>query len=245
MQWVLWVALAASVAALFIPWRDLSKDLGTWIPRAIVLLQIQPFLILTFLFIVDSTTYDLVRLYGGGSMPLLYRISAVWASREGPILLWAGLIALCGLFFQIKGRGDSAILMRKIVNGVVLTILTLALIMRPFRLAQSTWRGELNPLLQTDLMVLHPPLIYLFYSLCIIVMIQALTFILSEEDIAPSKFKKDILPAARAAFAVGTLGIGLGGLWAYTVLDWGGYWAWDYYTYEYPQEKRWRNGPFL
>jgi len=227
MQWVLWVALAASVAALFIPWRDLSKDLGTWIPRAIVLLQIQPFLILTFLFIVDSTTYDLVRLYGGGSMPLLYKISAVWASREGPILLWAGLIALCGLFFQIKGRGDSAILMRKIVNGVVLTILTLALIMRPFRLAQSTWRGELNPLLQTDLMVLHPPLIYLFYSLCIIVMIQALTFILSEEDIAPSKFKKDILPAARAAFAVGTLGIGLGGLWAYTVLDWGGYWAWD------------------
>ncbi|MDP7313050.1 MAG: cytochrome c biogenesis protein CcsA, partial [Candidatus Thalassarchaeaceae archaeon] len=29
------------------------------------------------------------------------------------------------------------------------------------------------------------------------------------------------------AFAVGTLGVGLGGLWAYTVLDWGGYWAWD------------------
>ena len=24
-----------------------------------------------------------------------------------------------------------------------------------------------------------------------------------------------------------TLGIGLGGLWAYLILDWGGYWAWD------------------
>ena len=227
MQWVLWVALAASVAAFFIPWRDLSDDLGKWLPRAIVLLQIQPFLLLTFLFVTDSTSYDLVRLYGGGSMPLLYRISAVWASREGPTLLWAGLLALCGLFFQIKGRGDSAILMRKMVNGTVLTILTLALIMRPFRLAQSSWRGELNPLLQTDLMVLHPPLIYLFYSLCMVAMLQALTYILSEEEGVASKVREAVLPAARVAFAVGTLGVGLGGLWAYTVLDWGGYWAWD------------------
>jgi len=37
----------------------------------------------------------------------------------------------------------------------------------------------------------------------------------------------DLLPWARAGFFIGTLGIGLGGLWAYTVLDWGGYWAWD------------------
>ena len=227
MQWVLWAALAASVATFFIPWRDLSDNLGKWLPRAIVLLQIQPFIILTFLFVTDSTSYDIVRLYGGGSMPLLYRISAVWAGREGPTLLWAGLLALCGLFFQIKGRSDSAILMRKIVNGAILTILTLALIMRPFRLAQSSWRGELNPLLQTDLMVIHPPLIYLFYSLCMVVMLQALTYILSEEEGVASKVRVGVLPAARAAFTVGTLGIGLGGLWAYTVLDWGGYWAWD------------------
>ena len=38
---------------------------------------------------------------------------------------------------------------------------------------------------------------------------------------------RDRLYWARAAFLVGTIGIGLGGLWAYTVLDWGGYWAWD------------------
>ncbi len=32
---------------------------------------------------------------------------------------------------------------------------------------------------------------------------------------------------ARPAFFFSTLGIGLGGLWAYLILDWGGYWAWD------------------
>ena len=226
MLWVLWVALAASIAALFIPWDSLSDDLHKWVPRGIALLQIQPFLVLTFLFITNSTSYELVRLYGGGEMPVLYRISAVWAGREGPTLLWAGLLGACGLFFQIKGRGDCAILMRKILNGVILTLLTLALIMRPFRLAQSSWLGELNPLLQTDLMVLHPPLVYLFYSLCMIVMIQTLACIFSEDE-SINNVREIVSPAARSAFAVGTLGIGLGGLWAYTVLDWGGYWAWD------------------
>ena len=36
-----------------------------------------------------------------------------------------------------------------------------------------------------------------------------------------------MIPWARYSFLAGTVGIGLGGLWAYTVLDWGGYWAWD------------------
>ena len=227
MQWVLWVALASSLATLFIPWRDLSSDMKKWLQPAIVILQIQPFIVLTFLFVTDSTSYDIVRLYGGGEMPLLYRISAVWAGREGPTLLWAGFLSLCGLFFQVKGNEDTQIMMRKMINGVISTLFLLALTMRPFRLAQSSWRGELNPLLQTDLMVLHPPLVYLYYSLCMVVMLQALAFILTEREVGASKIREIVLPAARAAFAVGTLGIGLGGLWAYTVLDWGGYWAWD------------------
>ena len=36
-----------------------------------------------------------------------------------------------------------------------------------------------------------------------------------------------MIQVARPAFFFATLGIGLGGLWAYLILDWGGYWAWD------------------
>jgi len=227
MQWVLWVALASSIAFLFIPWGELSNDLKKWLKRAIVILQIQPFIVLTFLFVSDSTSFDIVRLYGGGEMPLLYRISAVWGGREGPTLLWAGFLALCGLFFQNKGNEETDITFGKMINGVISTLFLLALIMRPFRLAQSSWGGELNPLLQTDLMVIHPPLVFLYYSLCMVVTLKALAFILTEGVSERTKVREYVLPSARAAFAVGTLGIGLGGLWAYTVLDWGGYWAWD------------------
>ena len=165
MQWVLWVALASSIAFLFIPWGELSNDLKKWLKRAIVILQIQPFIVLTFLFVSDSTSYDFVRLYGGGEMPLLYRISAVWGGREGPTLLWAGFLALCGLFFQNKGNEETDITFGKMINGVISTLFLLALIMRPFRIAQSSWGGELNPLLQTDLMLIHTPLVFLYLSL--------------------------------------------------------------------------------
>ena len=36
-----------------------------------------------------------------------------------------------------------------------------------------------------------------------------------------------MLHQTRPGLLIATLGIGLGGLWAYMVLDWGGYWAWD------------------
>jgi cytochrome c biogenesis factor len=160
-QWVLWLAIGASVAGISIPWRNLSKEQSLWIPRVITTIQILPFIALSWLFISDSTNYDLVRLYGGSEMPITYRISAVWASREGPTLLWAGLLGICGLAFQGLGRDESSILFRRLVNGTILTIFSIALMMRPFRLAQGSWRGELNPLLQTDLMVFHPPLVLL------------------------------------------------------------------------------------
>lgn len=227
MQWLLWLAIGASVAGVSIPWRNLSKEQLLWIPRAITTIQILPFIALSWLFISDSINYDLVRLYGGSGMPITYRISAVWASREGPTLLWAGLLGICGLAFQGLGREESSILFRRLVNGTILTIFSIALMMRPFRLAQSSWRGELNPLLQTDLMVFHPPLVFLFYSLCIVVMLKALATVLSDEKVDESQLREMVTPPARVALVVGTIGVGLGGLWAYTVLDWGGYWAWD------------------
>jgi cytochrome c biogenesis factor len=227
MEWLLGLALAASLAGLLTPWKELSVDLARWLPKLLATIQMAPFIILTYLFMSDDIGYELVRLNGGGEMPLGYRISAVWAGREGPLLLWAALLALCGALFQPGGRGETSILFRRLSHGAVLAVLSVTFVMEPFRPATAGWRSQLNPLLQTDLMVIHPPLLFLFYSLCIMVTLHALAAMLSSEEDATKLLRERATPVARVAFAVGTLGIGLGGLWAYTVLDWGGYWAWD------------------
>ena len=227
MDWLLGLALVASLVGILTPWKELSDDLGRWLPTLLMILQAAPFVALTYLFMSDNIGYELVRVSGGGEMPLGYRISAVWAGREGPLLLWAALLAICGALFQIRGRGETAILFRRLSHGAVLAILGITFVMNPFRLSTVGWRSELNPLLQTDLMVIHPPLLFLFYSLCIMVSLHALAAMLSPEEDAVKLLRERATPVARVAFAIGTLGIGLGGLWAYTVLDWGGYWAWD------------------
>ena len=184
-----------------------------------------PFLILAFMFTFDYDLIHLVAWYGGEELPLRYRFAATWAAREGPILLWVAWMALLSIIWRnpLKSESDETHLLRlRLMNGFALTLLLVAWILQPFKPAEGDGPG-LNELLQTDLMVIHPPLIFLAYSLCIVLSCIAISSLLTT-----SKGIKDrLIQVARPAFFFSTLGIGLGGLWAYLILDWGGYWAWD------------------
>ena len=187
-----------------------------------------PFAGLLLFFLFDFSNLEYVWLHGGSDLPFLYRISAIWAGREGPLLLW---VAMLGALILIDGEkhpteSDSQHQLRiRLLVGLSSVLLLISLLLNPFRATPSgaITRPGLNALLQTDLMVIHPPVIFAFYTLCIGVGVHAISALL----IAGAPARDRILHLARPALWVGTLGVGLGGLWAYTVLDWGGYWAWD------------------
>ena len=177
---------------------------------------------MTTAFIFDFEVLDLVSRYGGEELPLLYRISAVWGGRAGPLLLWAAIMGTVTWF--MSGRNVSNSVEIRLMHGCTAAIIVISWILSPF--AESTgWRGTLNPLLQTDLMVIHPPVVFAYYSLCLAVASIALAGLIKGHE--ARRVHEAQLHWARAGFLIGTIGIGLGGLWAYTVLDWGGYWAWD------------------
>ena len=184
-----------------------------------------PFFVLAAMFTMNYDSIHLVAWYGGEELPLKYRFAATWAAREGPILLWAAWMALLSIIWRnpIANESKETHLFRmRLMNGFALTLLLVAWILEPFKEATTTGPG-LNELLQPDLMVIHPPLIFLSYSICI-----ALTSIGISSLLVDSNGIKDrLIHVARPAFFFATLGIGLGGLWAYLILDWGGYWAWD------------------
>ena len=191
-------------------------------------LQALPFLFLIIAFIVDFDSLRTVRINGSYDLPIHYRVSAVWAGRSGPLLLWIAWLSAARLWW--RHISDKEIVKKRIGTGGILHLMTfclffIAFLLEPFALDNSPPRSELNVFLQTDLMVIHPPIVFAFYALCLVVSSLAMEGILNETN--PLKTHQDVLPLARAAFFAGTLGIGLGGLWAYTVLDWGGYWAWD------------------
>ncbi len=184
--------------------------------------QIAPFALLAGAFVLDASSLDLVARFGGDGLPLFYRISAVWGGRSGPLLLWAAILAVVTWFMAREG-GPAALEVR-IMHGWVLALLVLSWLLEPFA-AATGGQGELHPLLQTDLMVIHPPVVFSYYALCLATASVALAGVLRRDS--ADAIHAAQLHWARAGFVLGSIGIGLGGLWAYTVLDWGGYWAWD------------------
>ena len=187
-----------------------------------------PFTLLLLFFIFDVSTFEYVWLHGGNDLPLAYRISSLWAGREGPLLLW---VAMLGALLLIDGKRHSNESVAqhqfriRLHLGFSIILFLIAMYLNPFRFTPdpNLTRPGLNALLQTNLMVIHPPAVFAFYTLCIGVGLHAITAML----VSGLPARNRILHLARPALFVGTLGVGLGGLWAYTVLDWGGYWAWD------------------
>jgi len=214
------ILIAAAVSSL--AWASngkLSNRIPAW---AIHIAQVAPFMLLLLAFLRDWDTLDLVDRLGGSDLPILYRISAVWGGRAGPLLMWCFWMAAGSQIFAKFNQSD--VISLRLIIGFTGILLTISAMLDPFAPSEGI-TDQLNPLLQTDLMVIHPPVIFAFYTLCIIPALISISSSLEDRDQVDVHDR--IIPWARAAFVIGTAGIGLGGLWAYTVLDWGGYWAWD------------------
>jgi cytochrome c biogenesis factor len=192
-----------------------------------LLLSWLPFLFLVQRFIVDDTSIAAVNASGGASMPLLYRVAATWSARSGPLLLWAGCTATLAWWWRAPMEGESSeVAARRVglLGGFAAVLMLLAIHLRPFvPTLPGALRGELNPLLQTDLMVVHPPLVFCAYAFCLSIAATGISSIGQTDQGLLNR----VVQQARPGFFVATLAIGLGGLWAYLILDWGGYWAWD------------------
>ena len=217
---------------VLLPWKRLLPDGAEQrtiehLPTLGMVLSWLPFLLLVQRFVVDDTTVAAVNASGGASMPLLYRVAATWSARSGPLLLWAGFTASLAWWWRAPMQGESPdVASRRVglLGGFAALLMLLAVHLRPFApTLPGSLRGELNPLLQTDLMVVHPPLVFFAYAYCLSIAATGISSIGQPDE----GFLDRITTQARPAFVVTTLAIGLGGLWAYLILDWGGYWAWD------------------
>ena len=224
----LYIACIAAVVLMVKPaLYEISKIAGL---SAHILLML-PFFALVSRFLVNDTSIQYVAAFGGEALPMKYRFAATWAAREGPILMWVVWITILAWLWRrpMVGKSVESIAARnfrqRIMYGFSLTLLLIAAVLNPFKKTPEFFFGSgLNELLQTDLMIIHPPLIFLAYSFCIFITAISLSGIFTSQV---SGIDERILSLVRPGLLVTTIGIGLGGLWAYLILDWGGYWAWD------------------
>ena len=223
--WTLVLAALACIVMMIWPrWRVEQPIVSLVLHLAVA----APFVALASRFITNDTSILHVALNGGEDLPLKYRFAATWAAREGPLLMWAAWMGLVAWWFgrplasEMQNTHDLRL---RLMHGFTLLLLLISMTLDPFAGNPFGVKGDgLNELLQTDLMVIHPPLVFLAYSLCIALAATSLAILQYGDD---AEIDKRMLHQTRPGLLIATLGIGLGGLWAYMVLDWGGYWAWD------------------
>jgi cytochrome c-type biogenesis protein CcmF len=186
--------------------------------------------LLNALFLHDFSVEYVVS-YSSESLSGGYLFAALWGGMEGSLLFWTLLLTV---FAAIAVRGarragsQLAGWAGAVLSGIaVFFLLLLVSPADPFRtMATVPPDGNgLNPLLQSPGMVIHPPLLYTGFVGFSIPFAFALAGLLA------GRFDGSWFTSTRRwtlfAWSALSVGIVLGGAWAYTELGWGGYWAWD------------------
>ncbi len=237
---VIYLAIVLAVLGIAVTYLRL-KTLDERLIKVAQLISVGLFLVVTgmmlflyYLFMTTDVSYQYVWNYTEVGAEMKYRVSGTIAGLAGSLLFWVWMIAIPWLIEEyraFKGRVDPAVLdWTRIFTfatiGVLLYVLSLyepfaatdpsALVLHP--------EGQgLNPLLQTDLMVVHPPVVFFAYGFMVLPFAAAFAYLITHHR----DWVRISMFWSRAGWLFLTIGIALGGVWAYTTLGWGGYWGWD------------------
>ncbi|HJU18901.1 MAG TPA: heme lyase CcmF/NrfE family subunit [Stellaceae bacterium] len=180
-----------------------------------------------------TSDFSVLNVYENSSreQPLIYRITGVWGSHEGSMLLWVLMLALYGGGVALFARAlPQSLRARTLAIQGLLCCGTLAFILftsNPFaRLLPAPPDGRaLNPLLQDPGLAFHPPFLYFGYVGFSITYSFAIAGLL--EGRITAAWARWMRPWMLLAWCSLTIGIAAGSHWAYYVLGWGGWWYWD------------------
>lgn len=169
---------------------------------------------------------------GSRSTPTLFTIVSLWSSLEGSILFWGLILAVYVSAFARAHRDRQRDYMGYALGVVLAVSAFFAMLIAgpanpflPISPVPADGPGP-NPLLQNHLlMIIHPPMLYCGYVGMTIPFGIAIAALLRGQ--LSDGWLKTLRRWTMVPWTFLSVGILLGAWWAYEVLGWGGYWAWD------------------
>ena len=184
------------------------------------------------------------------AMPTYLKATALWGGQAGSLFFWSWLMSAFTSSVALRNwERDKEFLPWVLVVSALTTLFFLGLLIffeNPFERLWTIVTGEvvpamfqpggaslyipadgngLNPLLRHPGMIIHPPMLYLgFVSFVIPFAFGIAALITGRTD---DRWIRITRRWTLVAWLFLSLGLILGGRWAYDVLGWGGYWGWD------------------
>jgi cytochrome c-type biogenesis protein CcmF len=186
---------------------------------------------LLYLLGTSDFRYQYVVDYTSTDLPIIYKLTALWAGNAGSLLLWSFFLTLYMVMImysrKMKGNPMVPYIMSILLANAVFFLFVLGFVAKPFALIDQVpadGRG-LNPMLQNPGMIIHPVTLYLGYvGLAVPFAFAISALIMKNVDDFWIKMTRRWTIIAWLFLSLGNI---FGGQWAYVELGWGGYWAWD------------------
>ena len=200
---------------------------------AVSLLSIFATIILTQLLMTSNFDVDYVAHYTSQETPLIYKFTALWAGQSGSLLFWLFILSLYAIIAILQNQRSQL----KLMPWVMIVLVTVQLfflilvnfITNPFAPTETDFvivNGlGLNPLLQNATMAIHPPMLYLGFVGFTVPFAFSIAA-MAQRDMN-ALWMRTVRQWLLFVWLMLSIGVMLGGWWAYQELGWGGYWAWD------------------
>jgi cytochrome c-type biogenesis protein CcmF len=187
--------------------------------------------ILESAYVRNDFSYSLVSQNSSTDTPTFYKLTAMWSSQAGSLLLWGLVLSIfSSVVLHLTRRTHREVAPYATSVLAVISAFFIGLMVfyaSPFtKLSPAPLEGNgLEPLLRHPAMMFHPPMLYSGYvgftipfAFCIGALIARKT---------DAEWIRSTRRFALVAWTFLGIGIMLGALWSYSELGWGGYWAWD------------------
>ncbi|PYS40634.1 MAG: cytochrome C biogenesis protein, partial [Acidobacteria bacterium] len=196
---------------------------------------------LGYLFAVSDFSIKYIAAHSNRDLPIYFKISSIWGGQEGSLLFWGWLLTVYTALVVIQNWRKHSAMMPYVTAVLMATSLFFTSMhlfavnpfnqtvivssqVSPIPFVPRDGAG-LNPLLQDAYMVIHPPMLYLGFVGFAVPFAFAMAALITKQ--LGDTWIRTTRRWTMVAWMFLSIGILLGGKWAYHELGWGGFWAWD------------------
>src|SRR5215510_2815093 len=196
---------------------------------------------LGYLFAVSDFSIKYIAAHSNRDLPIYFKISSIWGGQEGSLLFWGWLLTVYTALVIVQNWRKHSSMMPYVTAVLMTTSLfftsmhlfavnpfnqTVVILSDASPLPFVPRDGSgLNPLLQDPYMVIHPPMLYLGFVGFAVPFAFAMAALMTKQ--LGDTWIRTTRRWTMVAWMFLSVGILLGGKWAYHELGWGGFWAWD------------------
>lgn len=205
-----------------------------------------------YLIVNEHFEVEYVASVSSRAMPWYLKVTSLWGGQAGSLLFWAWLMSTYTALVMFRDWRHERDMQPYVISATMITLAFFiglnVFVENPFRRLWELPTGNvisafikpvgswvmlfvptdgqgLNPLLRHPGMIIHPPMLYLgFVGFVIPFSFAVGALVVGRRDDAWIRVTRRWTLVAWLFLSLGLL---LGGRWAYDVLGWGGYWGWD------------------